>query len=141
VHDFLIPELGRAVRHGVYDIASNAGWVSVGIDHDTASFAVNAIRRWWQSIGCARYPQAHRLLITADCGGSNGARVGLWKHELQALANELGLSITVCHLPPVPASGTGSSIVCSHSSRRPGDRAADWRNHHPHRPEDPVCHR
>jgi hypothetical protein len=90
VHDFLIPELGRAVPYGVYDIASNAGWVSVGIDHDTASFAVNAIRRWWQSMGHARYPQARRLLITADCGGSNGARVRLWKRELQALANELG---------------------------------------------------
>jgi len=100
VHDFLIPELGRAVPYGVYDIAGNAGWVSVGIDHDTASFAVNAIRRWWHSMGRARYPQACRLLITADCGGSNGARVRLWKRELQALANELGLSITVCHLPP-----------------------------------------
>jgi hypothetical protein len=74
VHDFLIPELGRAVPYGVYDIASNAGWVSVGIDHDTASFAVNAIRRWWHSMGRARHPQARRLLITADCGGSNGAR-------------------------------------------------------------------
>jgi hypothetical protein len=74
--------------------------VSVGIDHDTASFAVNAIRRWWQNMGRARYPQARRLLITADCGGSNGARARLWKRELQALANELGLSITVCHLPP-----------------------------------------
>ena len=100
VHDFLIPELGRAVPYGVYDIASFAGWVSVGIDHDTASFAVNAIRRWWHSMGRARYPQARRLLITADCGGSNGARVRLWKRELQTLANELGLSITVCHLPP-----------------------------------------
>jgi hypothetical protein len=82
------------------DIAGNAGWVSVGIDHDTASFAVNAIRRWWQNMGRARYPQARRLLITADCGGSNGARARLWKRELQALANELDLSITVCHLPP-----------------------------------------
>src|SRR6202011_3710157 len=100
VHDFVIPELGRAAPYGVYDIADNAGWVSVGIDHDTASFAVNAIRRWWQAMGGARYPNATRLLITADCGGSNGARVRLWKHELQALANELGLTITVCHLPP-----------------------------------------
>ena len=100
MHDFLIPELGRAVPYGVYDIASNAGWVSVGIDHDTASFAVNAVRRWWQSMGHARYPQARHLLITADCGGSNGARVRLWKREFQALANELGWSITVCHLPP-----------------------------------------
>ncbi len=100
VHDFLIPELGRAVPYGVYDIGGNAGWVSLGIDHDTASFAVNAIRRWWQSMGHPRYPEARNLLITADCGGSNGARVRLWKRELQVLADELGLSITVCHLPP-----------------------------------------
>jgi len=100
VHDFKIPELGRASPYGVYDIAGNAGWVSVGIDHDTASFAVNAIRRWWRSMGQARYPAARSLLITADCGGSNGARVRLWKHELQVLASELGLTITVCHLPP-----------------------------------------
>jgi hypothetical protein len=100
VHDFLIPELGRAAPYGVYDIADNAGWVSLGIDHDTASFAVNAIRRWWQAMGRARYPQATRLVVTADCGGSNGARVRLWKRELQALANELGIAITVCHLPP-----------------------------------------
>jgi Rhodopirellula transposase DDE domain len=100
VHDFKIPELGRAVPYGVYDIAGNTGWVSVGIDHDTASFAVNAIRRWWQSMGRARYPEARSLLITADCGGSNGARGRLWKRELQALVDELGLTITVCHLPP-----------------------------------------
>jgi hypothetical protein len=100
VHDFKIPELGRAVPYGVYDIAGNTGWVSVGIDHDTASFAVNAIRRWWQTMGQARYPAARSLVITADCGGSNGARVRLWKRELQALANELGVTITVCHLPP-----------------------------------------
>jgi len=106
VHDFLIPELGRAVPYGVYDIGGNAGWVSVGIDHDTASFAVNAIRRWWQTMGQARYPAASSLLITADCGGSNGARVRLWKRELQALADELGLAVTVCHLPP----GTSSRV-------------------------------
>ena len=100
VHDFKIPELGRAVPYGVYDIAGNTGWVSVGIDHDTASFAVNAIRRWWQTMGRARYPEARSLLITADCGGSNGARVRLWKRELQVLADELGFPITVCHLPP-----------------------------------------
>jgi transposase len=100
VHDFLIPELGRAAPYGVYDIADNAGWVSVGIDKDTASFAVNSIRRWWQTMGRARYPHATKLLITADCGGSNGVRVRLWKRELQNLANELGIAITVCHLPP-----------------------------------------
>jgi len=100
VHDFRIPELGRAVPYGVYDIAGNTGWVSVGIDHDTATFAVNTIRSWWQTMGRERYPDASALLITADCGGSNGARVRLWKRELQGLANGLGLTITVCHLPP-----------------------------------------
>ncbi len=100
VHDFLIPELGRASPYGVYDIADNSGWVSVGIDHDTASFAVNSIRRWWQAMGRERYPQARRLVITADGGGSNGSRVRLWKLELQTLANEFDLEITICHLPP-----------------------------------------
>ena len=100
VHDFLIPELGRAAPYGVYDIADNAGWVSVGVGPDTASFAVNSIRRWWRSMGRERYREATRLTITADGGGSNGSRVRLWKVELQALADELGLEITVCHLPP-----------------------------------------
>jgi hypothetical protein len=99
-HDFLIKQLGRAVPYGIYDFGENAGWVSLGIDHDTASFAVNAIRRWWQMMGRTRYPNASSLTITADCGGSNGARLRLWKLELQKLANELKLSITVCHLPP-----------------------------------------
>jgi transposase len=100
VHDFLIKELGRAVPYGIYDLAANAGWVSVGMDHDTAAFAVQAIRRWWQDVGCVRYPDARHLVITADSGGSNGSRVRLWKRELQRLANELGLEITVHHLPP-----------------------------------------
>jgi len=100
VHDFLIKQLGRAVPYGVYDIGENTGWVSVGVDHDTASFAVNAIRRWWQTMGQARYRNAKSLLITADGGGSNGTRLRLWKLELQRLADELGLAITVCHLPP-----------------------------------------
>ena len=100
VHDFVIPELGRAVPYGVYDIADNVGWVSVGIDHDTAAFATNAIRSWWQLMGRERYPKANSLLITADGGGSNGSRVRLWKVELQKLADELGIPITVCHLPP-----------------------------------------
>jgi len=100
VHDFLIKQLGRAVPYGIYDIGENAGWVSVGVDHDTASFAVNAIRRWWQTMGQPRYPNASSLLITADGGGSNGSRLRLWKIELQKLADELGLAITVCHLPP-----------------------------------------
>jgi transposase len=100
VHDFLIPELGRANPYGIYDLASNTGWVSVGIDHDTAAFAVETIRRWWLGMGKAVYPQATQLLITADSGGSNGARVRLWKVELQKLADEMGLRISVCHLPP-----------------------------------------
>jgi hypothetical protein len=100
VHDFLIKELGRAVPYGIYDLAANAGWVSVGIDHDTAEFAVQTIRNWWHSVGSKRYPNARHLTITADGGGSNGSRVRLWKRELQRLANELGIDINVHHLPP-----------------------------------------
>lgn len=100
VHDFIDPQLGRAVPYGIYDLADNKGWVSVGTDHDTASFAVHAIRRWWLTMGRARYPKANRLMITADGGGSNGHRVRLWKIELQNLANSLRIPITVCHLPP-----------------------------------------
>ncbi len=100
VHDFLIKELGRAVPYGVYDLAANAGWVSVGVNHDTAAFAVQTIRRWWAEVGSTRYPEARRLVITADGGGSNGSRVRLWKRELQRLADELGIEIAVHHLPP-----------------------------------------
>src|SRR3954468_1502335 len=100
VHDFALPELGKVAPYGVYDIAANAGWVNLGIDHDTAAFAVESIRRWWRDLGRPRYPTATRLLITADCGGSNGVRVRLWKRELQGFADETGLSVTVAHLPP-----------------------------------------
>ena len=100
VHDFVIPELGRAIPYGVYDLGHNRGWVSVGIDHDTASFAVESIRRWWHSMGRPLYHGAKRLLITADGGGSNGARLRLWKVELQRLANQLNLEISVSHFPP-----------------------------------------
>ena len=100
VHDFIIPELGRANPYGVFDLAKNVGWVSVGVDHDTAAFAVESIRRWWRMMGAAHYPQAQRLQIFADGGGSNGSRVRLWKVELQKLAEELGFPIQVCHLPP-----------------------------------------
>ena len=100
VHDFLIKELGRAVPYGIYHLAANAGWVSVGINNDTAAFAVQTIRRWWQDAGRVRYRLARRLIITADGGGSNGSRVRLWKAELQRLADELGISIEVHHLPP-----------------------------------------
>jgi hypothetical protein len=100
VHDFKRPELGKVAPYGIYDITANAGWVNVGIDHDTAAFAVESIRRWWQALGKIRYLSATSLLITADCGGSNGARVRLWKRELQTFANETGLAITVAHHPP-----------------------------------------
>ena len=100
VHDFVDPELGRATPYGVYDLGQNSGWVSVGMDHDTAEFAVETIRRWWRTMGCPAYPEATRLLITADAGGSNGSRLRLWKVELQKLADETGLRIAVCHFPP-----------------------------------------
>jgi hypothetical protein len=100
VHDFKDKQLGKAIPYGVYDIATDQGWVNVGIDHDTAQFAVNSIRGWWEHLGHARYPNATRLQITADCGGSNGNRTRLWKVELQTLAQETGLEIHVCHLPP-----------------------------------------
>jgi hypothetical protein len=100
VYDFLSDALGRAIPYGVYDLAANTGWVSVGVDHDTAAFAVQTIRRWWQDIGRPRYPNARRLVITADGGGSNGVRIRLWKSELQRLANERGIDVEVHHLPP-----------------------------------------
>ena len=100
VHDFIIPELGRANPYGIYDLAHNKGWVSVGTDHDTAAFAVSTIRRWWAGMGQSLYPAAKHLLITANGGGSNGSRNRLWKRELQNLADETGLVIEVAHLPP-----------------------------------------
>ena len=120
VHDFEIKSLGKVAPYGVYDIAANQGWVNVGIDADTAAFAVESIRRWWQRLGKARYPKARRLTITADCGGSNGARVRLWKRELQRFADETGLAVTVAHLPPAPANGTASSTASSPISPRIG---------------------
>jgi transposase len=100
VHDFAIPELGKVSPYGVYDIAANTGWINLGITSDTAAFAVESIRRWWFELGQARYKRARKILITADCGGSNGARIRLWKSELQKLADQTRLSITVAHLPP-----------------------------------------
>jgi hypothetical protein len=100
VHDFVDKELGRATPYGVYDLARNQGWVTVGIDHDTAEFAVASIQQWWQTLGQAAYPEATSLLLTADGGGSNGSRLRLWKLELQRFADESGLELRVCHLPP-----------------------------------------
>jgi len=118
VHDFLIKQLGRAVPYGIYDLAANSGWVSVGVDHDTGAFAVNSIRQWWQVVGRARYTNATRLLITADGGGSNGSRVRLWKRELQKLANELDLDITVSHLPPGTSKWNKIGASRTHRQRR-----------------------
>ena len=100
VHDFPSKTLGKVIPYGVYDEATNTGWVSVGVDHDTAEFAVETVRRWWRQMGSQAYPRAKRLLITADGGGSNGSRCRLWKVELQRLADEAGLRISVCHFPP-----------------------------------------
>ena len=144
VHDFLIKELGRAVPYGVYDLAANSGWVSVGVDHDTAAFAVNSIRQWWQAVGRARYPEATRLLITADGGGSNGSRVRLWKRELQKLANELGPRH--CGQPPAarhqqveqnrtPAFLLHQPELARQAARQlPGHRRIDLGHHHQNRP-------
>jgi hypothetical protein len=99
-HDFPDLDLGKAIPYGIYDVAANAGWVNVGTDHDTAAFAVESLRRWWHAQGAAAYPQAQRLLVTADAGGSNGYRTRAWKSELAALAVQAGLEITCCHFPP-----------------------------------------
>ena len=118
VHDFENKELGKVVPYGVYDLADNSGWVSVGVTSDTAEFAVNAIRSWFDKRGRDLYPTASRLMITADCGGSNGARVRLWKRELQDLADQTGLTISASR-PELP-SGTRSSTAFSAILRKTG---------------------
>lgn len=100
VHDFPDPDLGKAIPYGVYEVTTNTGWVTVGTDHDTAEFAIETVRRWWWHMGASTYPGANELLIIADGGGSNGARLRLWKTELQHLATETRLRIAVCHWPP-----------------------------------------
>ncbi len=100
VHDFMDKELGKAIPYGVYDMTANQGWVSVGIDHDTAYFAVESLRRWWDNMGSKVYPKAQELLVTADGGGSNGSRIRLWKVAVQGLADATGLRVKVCHFPP-----------------------------------------
>jgi hypothetical protein len=125
VYDFAKKDLGKVIPYGIYDQTANTGWVSVGVDHDTAEFAVETLRRWWRKMGVKVYPRARRLLITADGGGSNGRRCRLWKTELQELADEIGLRLSVCHFPPGRANGTRSSTACSATSRRTGG-AARW---------------
>ena len=100
VHDFKDEALGKAVPYGVYDVAADAGWVSVGVDHDTAEFVAETLRRWWRNLGATAYPESGRVLVTADAGGSNGARSRLWKVEPQRFADETGLKVSVCHFPP-----------------------------------------
>ncbi len=112
VHDFVDKKLGKVAPYGVYDIAANTGWVNVGTDADTGAFAVESIRRWWNTMGAATYPGAGRLMITADSGGSNGSRLRLWKTELAALAAQTGLEITVCHLPPGTSKWNKIEHVC-----------------------------
>ena len=122
VHDFIDKELGKVTPYGVYDVAGNAGWVSVGTDHDTAAFAVATIRTWWDEASHAAYPDARRLLITADGGGSNGYRTRLWKTELAAFAAETGLQITVCHLTSpgyVPTAASAAAIPKAVTARSP----------------------
>lgn len=128
VHDFPDPHLGKVIPYGVYDVAANQGWVSVGIDHDTAEFAVAAIQRWWREMGQPLYPHATALLITADGGGSNGSRQRLWKVALQHLADELALVIHVCHFPP----GTSKWNKIEH--RMFCHLSANWRG-------QPLCSR
>jgi hypothetical protein len=120
VHDFPDDAVGKAVPYGIYDITANAGWVSVGTDHDTAAFAVESVRRWWKSAGQEQYPLARRLLVTADAGGSNGYRNRAWKAGLAGLARETGLDITVCHFPP----GTQCRCLSSANYREPAAAGA-----------------
>ena len=117
MHDFADKELGKATPYGIYDVTANTGWVNVGTGADTGEFAVESIRRWWHTVGHAAYPNASRLLITADSGGSNGSRLRLWKTELATFAAETGLEITVLTCRPVRPNGTGSSTACSATSR------------------------
>ena len=115
-HDFPDPGLGKAIPYGIYDLAADTGWVNVGTDHDTAQFAVESIRRWWNDAGRAGYPRARRLLITADSGGSNSTRTRAWKTELAALARKPGWRSPRATSRPVPPSGTKSSTGCSPTS-------------------------
>lgn len=116
VYDFINTDVGKAIPHGIYDVGKNLGWVTVGRDHDTASFAVSSIRRWWEGMGRALYANASKLLICADGGGSNGSRLRLWKVELQLLAEQTGITITVCHLPPGTSKWNKLNIACSPTS-------------------------
>jgi len=130
-HDFIDRDLGKAIPYGVYDVAANAGWVNVGTDHDTAAFAVESVRRWWQAMGRAAYPRAARLLITADAGGSNGYRTRAWKAELAAFALDSGLAVTVCHFPArhLQVEQDRAPAVLPHHHELAGQAAGQPRNH------------
>jgi hypothetical protein len=140
VHDFVDPKLGRANPYGVYDLANNEAWVSVGIDHDTGAFAVATVRRWWYTMGVPRFADASSMLITADGGGSNGSRLRLWKVELQTLADEIQMPISVCHFPP----GTSKWNKIEHRQSHRGDnhqnriegQGRDRPEHVPQGPQD-----
>ena len=148
VHDFIDRRKGKAIPYGVYDLGRNTGWVSVGVDHDTAAFAVGTIRRWWRDMGRRAYPKAKSLLITADSGGSNGSRLRLWKWELQKFADDSGLVIRVCHLPPGTSKWeqdrTSPLLVYQSELARPAAAHPRYgrRSHrcytHRHRPARPV---
>jgi hypothetical protein len=134
VHDFPDPALGKAIPYGVYDLGRNAGWASVGVDHDTAAFAVATPRRWWEQVGRVAYPKAARLLVMADAGGSNGYRVRAWKTELAHFAAETGLAVTVCHFsddladlgsPPAPPRAAARTSSASSSTTI---RVPSWRS-------------
>jgi hypothetical protein len=141
IHDFIVPEQGKAIPYGVYALHRNEGWASVGIDHDTASLAVNAIRSWWRRMGRPVYARARSLLITGDAGGSNGPRLRLWKWELQRFANRIGLSVSVCHFPPGTSkwkkiehrlfSTSPPTGVVSHSPAWPSSSASSARQRRP----------
>jgi hypothetical protein len=147
-HDFPDSQLGKAVPYGIYDVAANTGWVNVGMDHDTAEFAVESIRRWWNGTGQVAYPRARRLLVTADAGGSNGYRRRTWKAHLAALAEQTGLAITVCHLPPGTSkwnriehrlfSHTRDELARQTADQSRGRGADHRRHHHGHRPDRPC---
>jgi hypothetical protein len=148
VHDFPDKELGKAIPYGIYDVSANTGWVSVGTDHDTSAFAVATLTSWWDTVGKVRYPDATRLLICADGGGSNGHRIRAWKVELAKFTRATGPQVTICNLPPGAfqmEQNRTPDVLPDHDelawpppANPPGHRRPHRQHHHDHRPEDPV---